>query len=136
LFNLLARRLTEFVGFDGQFLGNLTPTKYLQSIEFAADQSFLPQQLLIDLRPSVENFQFIQVNHGVPRFKGGVVKAPFWQTSNQWHLAALKAESNTAARASFLALMALSTGFAMTGTLAATEALDPVLRPRTRLQII
>jgi hypothetical protein len=136
LFNLLACRLTEFVCFDGQFLGNLTPAKDLQSIEFAADQSFLPQKLLIDLGPSVENFQLIQINHGVLRFKGGVIKASFWQTSNQWHLAALKAKSNTAPGSSFLALMALPTGFAVTGTLATAKALDPVLRTRARLQII
>src|ERR1700746_2632619 len=35
LFNLLTRRLTEFVGFDGQFFGDLTTTKYLYSIDLA-----------------------------------------------------------------------------------------------------
>jgi hypothetical protein len=136
LFNLLASRLTEFVGFDGQFLGHLTATKYLQSIELAADQSFLSQQLLIDLGPSVKNFQLIQINHCVPDLKGGVVKAAFRQAPDQRHLAALKTEANTSSGPSFLALVSFPACFAVPGTLATAKALDPVLRPRARLQII
>jgi hypothetical protein len=92
--------------------------------------------LLVDLGTWLENFQLIQINHRVLCFKGRVVKTPFWQTSNQGHLAAFKTESNTATRSRFLALVAFSAGFAMPGTLAAAEALNPMLRPRARLQIV
>jgi hypothetical protein len=136
LFDLLARRLTEFVGFDGQFLGDLAATKYLQSIKLTADQSFLSQQLLIDFGASVKNFQLVQINHCVPSLKSGVVKPAFRQPPDQGHLAALKAEADTSSGPSFLALVAFPACFAMPGTLAATKALDPVLRPRARLQII
>src|ERR1700731_2007297 len=68
--------------------------------------------------------------------KSGVVESAFRQTTDQRHLPAFKTQPNTATRPRLLTFVAFPTGFAVTGTFATTQALDPVSRARTWTQIM
>ncbi len=78
-----------------------------------------------------------------PRFTSGnlllelrVVETALGQATDEGHLAALKAETDAAAGAGFLALVALAAGLAVAAALAATETLGPVLGAGTGFESV
>jgi hypothetical protein len=68
--------------------------------------------------------------------KRRIVESAFWQTPDQRHLSAFESETNAAARARFLTFVAFAARFSVTGTFAATKALDAMARTGTRSQIV
>ena len=80
-----------------------------------------PQHFLVDHGAGLELVQVVEIDDRVMLLEGRVVEAALGQTPNQRHLAAFESESNAAAGARLLALVALAARLAVTGAFAACQ---------------
>ena len=85
------------------------------------DQARLLERIEIDLGAILEDIQGRHIHIGVGR-RENVHKASFGHPSLQGHLAAFKADPHAAARTGLLALVALTGGFALAGSVSAANS--------------
>jgi hypothetical protein len=126
LFNALARGFAEFVGFDRQPFRKFAPSENLQSVKGSVHESLFAQELLRHVRIRFELLEITQVHQRVSGFERRVVKTALRQPPDKWHLTALEPKPDAASGTSFLPLMTFAARFAVTGTFATPESLNPV----------
>ena len=126
----------DFIGFYLQAVFQFSVTKNFDSHEITADELRLAEKLLVNRSPSLKCVEIIEVDDRVSLVKGGVIKSSLWQPPNQRHLPAFEPKANTPTGARLLSLMTLATGFSVTGAFTAAQALYPMSRTGTRLQIM
>src|SRR5205814_8496937 len=90
------------------------------------------QEFFVHGSSSLKRVEIIQVDNRISLMKGGIVKPPLWQPSNQGHLPSLESQPNVFARARLLAVMPFGAGVAVTGAFNVPQALHTLSRSRSR----
>jgi len=116
---------------DGEFSGQLAIAEDFHTMSAAIGEAGLAQSRFIDASAIVEAIERLQIHRQISRRVPCVVETSFWNTANQWHLAAFKSNADGTAGAGSLALAAASAGFAVATRLALAETFTAVLGTRT-----
>jgi len=114
---------------NGKFACEIAVAKNLNSVAGAIDDSLFAKRLFID---DCAVFECLLKGTDIDDFKleseSLIAEALLWEAAVHWHLATFKARTDALACASLLALVALTRGLAMAGTLSAAEAFAAVFR--------
>src|SRR5262249_38162358 len=121
LLDLLARSLTEFLGFDNQTLGQFTSSQDFHTVASAIDQPFVTQELLRNTRTGIEFFKIPDVNERKRSLERGVVETTLGQAPDQRHLAPFEPNSDAATRTRLLPLVPFAARLAVAGAFPASE---------------
>ena len=122
--------------FERKLLGDFSATENLHAVPIAVDQAAFTQGLLINDAGDGKFFQVPKIDRRVGDLEGGVVETALGDASNERHLTTLETETDAAAGAGFLALVAFAAGFAVAGAFAAAEPLNAMTRAWTGLGIV
>ena len=126
--DLLSHRSAGEVNRHVESLGEVAIAEKLNSVAAALHQTGSTEAVLVNSSTGFkEGLELAQVNDGDVGLEAGVVEALLRQTAVKGHLATFKAGADGAATAGLLTLVALATGLAQAGALAATEALLAML---------
>src|ERR1700722_3869539 len=106
--DLFLSRGADFVRSNRELLFQLAGTKDLDAVVIAANEFCLKQRLFVHGRSVFELIERVEIDDGVARLESRVVKSALGQTADEGHLAAFETETDTAAGARLLALVAFA----------------------------